>query len=101
VHGARKEPHARIKKGSVDAVEIHVGDALVGIESPRPAFLIFQLGRLDGALPRADAAKAALRVAGRALLDDQSAFAGLVLEEARRPFAVLRVGVFIPQIERL
>src|SRR5208282_1023207 len=67
-------------------------------------FLIFQLGRLDVALPcadAADAAKAALRIAGRALLIDQPALAILVLDKARRPIAVLRIGVFVPQVERL
>jgi hypothetical protein len=76
----------------------------VGVEPAGPTFLIFELGRLDGALPcanAANAAEAALRIAGRALLDDQPALAVLVLDEARRPIAVLRVGVFVPEVERL
>ena len=104
MHGASKEPHAWIEKGGVDAVEIHVGDAFVRVEPAGPALLIFKLGRLDSALPRADAAnaaEAALRIAGGTLLDDQPAFAALVLDEARRPIAVLGLGVFVPEVERL
>src|SRR5215831_14878294 len=104
VHGAGKEPHAWIEKGGVDAVEIHVGDALVRVEPARPALLISQLGRRDSALPRADAAdaaEAALRVTGRALLNDQPALTALLLDKAWRPIAVLGVGVFVPQVERL
>src|SRR5262249_37459736 len=86
------------------AVEIHIGNALVRIESAGAALLVFELGRLDLTLPRADpadAAKAALRIAGCALLDDQPALAVLLLGQARRPIAVLGVGVFLPQLERL
>jgi hypothetical protein len=76
----------------------------VRVEPTGAALLIFQLGRLDGALPRADtadAAEASLRIAERALLNDQPALAVVVLDEARRPITVLRVGVFVPQVERL
>ncbi len=55
-------------------------------------------------MPRAnpaDAAEATLRIAGHALLDDQPAFAVLALDQARRPIAVLWVGVFVPEVERL
>ena len=49
----------------------------------------------------ADAAEAARRVSERALLNDQPAFAVRVFDEARRPIAVFRVGVLLPQLERL
>jgi hypothetical protein len=45
----------------------------VRVEPARAALLVFQFSCLDGALPRADAAdapKAALWIAGRALLND-------------------------------
>jgi hypothetical protein len=45
----------------------------VRVEPAGAALLVFQLGRLDGTLPRADAAdaaEAALRVTQRAFLDN-------------------------------
>jgi hypothetical protein len=73
----------------------------VRVEPAGAALLIFQLGRLDGALPRADAADApetTLRVAGCALLNDQPTLAVRVLDETRRPIAIFRVSVLAPQL---
>ena len=101
---AREQPEARIEKGGVDAVGIHVGDALVRIEPARLAVLVVHRVGLDDALPgadRADPADAELAIADRVLLHDQPLLAVLALDDPRRPVAKCRVDVFVPQIERL
>src|SRR5206468_10956950 len=86
------------------APEAHTRDALVRVDPPRPAVLLFQLARLDRALPRADPADPAhaLLAAEHLLLDQQLFLAGFVVgDEPRRPVAEFRVHIFGPQIERL
>ena len=100
---AGEQAEARIKEGGVDAVGIHVGDALVRIEPARLAVLILHRV-VDDALPRpdrADPADAALAVADRVLLDDEPLLAVLAFDDPRRAVAELRIDVFVPQIQRL
>ena len=101
---AGKQAEARIEKRRVDAVGIHVGDALVRIEPAGLPVFVGHRVALDDALPgpdRADPADAALAVANRVLLDDEALLAVVTLDDARRPVAKLRVDVFGPKIERL
>ena len=101
---AREEAEARIKKGGIDAVGIHVGDALVRVEPAGLAVLVRHRVALDDALPRADRADAAdaePAVADRVLLHNEPLFAVLTLDDPRRPVAEGRVDVFVPKIERL
>src|SRR5262249_20899226 len=89
--------------GGVDAVEIHVGDAGVGIEAALAPVLVFHgVGRHD-ALPGADAADAAeARAAAEdLLLQGQALLAVLVLDALARPTAILGIHVVVPQGERL
>src|SRR5205085_12475056 len=104
VHGAGEKTHARIEKGGIDPVQIHVGDALVRIEAAGAALIVFHLRRLDRALPRADAAYAAhpLLTAEQLTLDIELFLAGLRIDdEARRAVAILGIHVIVPEIERL
>ncbi len=104
VHRAGEQPHARIEERGVDAVEVHVGDALMRIEPAGAALVVFHLGRLDRALARADAADPAhaLLAAEQLALDVELFGAGRGVDnEPRRPVAELRVHVFVPEIERL
>src|ERR1700680_4400591 len=78
---AREQAEARIKKGGVDAVGIHIGDPLVGIEPARLAVLVLHRV-VDDPLPRADRADPAdpaLSVADRVLLHNEPLFAVLLL----------------------
>ena len=100
---AGEQAEARIEEGGVDAVGIHIRDALVRIEPARLAVLILHRV-VDDTLPgadRADPADAALAVADRVLLDDEPLFAVLLLDDPRRPVAERRVDVFVPEVQRL
>ncbi len=104
VHRAGEQPHARIKKGGVDAVEVHVGDALVRVEPAGAALIVFHLGRLDRALARPDTADPAhaLLAAEQLALDVELLGAGRGIDDKpRRPVAEFGVHVFVPEIERL
>ena len=104
VHRAGEQPHARIEKGRVDAVEIHVGDALVRIEPAGAALLVFHFGRFDLALARPDPADPAhaLLAAEQLPLDVELFLAGLGIDhQPRRPVAEFRVHVVVPEVERL
>jgi len=71
VHRAGEQPHARVQKRGVDAVQIHVRDAFMRVEAARaPFFVGHRLGR-DGTLPCADPADPAhaLLAAEHLLLD--------------------------------
>src|SRR6516164_10699522 len=103
MYRAGEQAEARIEEGGVDAVGIHVGDALVRIE---PAWLpVLILHRVvDDTLPRsdrADPADAALAVADHMLLDHEPLLAVLALDDPRRAVAELRIDVSVPQIQRL
>ncbi len=98
-----EQAEARVEKGGIDAVVIHVRDALVRVEAAGLAVLVGHRVGLDDALPRADGtdpADAGAAVADRMLLDDQPLLAVLALDDARRPVAEFRIDVFVPQIER-
>ncbi len=95
-----KQAEARIKKGGVDAVGIHVGDPLVGIEPARLAVLVLHRV-VDDTLPRADRADPAdpaLSVADRVLLHNEPLFAVLLLDDPRCPVAEGRIDVFVPEV---
>ena len=100
---ARKQADARIKECRIDAVGIHVGDALVRIEPAGLAVLVRHSVGLDDTLPRADPADPAdadPAVADRVLLDDEPILAVFALDEVRRPVSEFRIHVFVPQIQR-
>ena len=95
---AGEQAEARIKKGGVDAVGVHVGDPLVRIEPAGLAVLVLHRV-VDDALPGADRANpsdAALSVADPVLLNDEPLFAVLLLDNPRRPVAERRVDVLVP-----
>ena len=103
VDRAGEEPHARIEEGGVDAVEVHVGDALMRVEPAGPAFLVFhRLGGHD-TLARADPADPAhaLLAPEHLLLDQQHLLAVAVDHQLRRTVAVGRIEIVLPQGERL
>ena len=78
---AGKQPEARVQERGVDAIGIHVGDALMWVETARLAVLVcHRVGRDDAlASPdRAHPADAEPRVAGCSL-DDQPLLACLVV----------------------
>src|SRR5207244_11426489 len=81
VDGAGEQPQARIEKGGVDAVGIHVGDALVRIEPARlPVLVLHRV--VDDTLPRPDSTNspdAALAIAYRVLLAAELLLALLLL----------------------
>src|SRR5882757_2349176 len=104
MNSAGEEAEARIKKDGIDAVGIHVGDALVRVEPAGLAVLVRQRVRLDDALPRPDPANPAdadPTVTDRVLLDDEPLLAVLPLDDPRRPVAKRRVDIFVPKIQRL
>ncbi len=104
VDRAGKEAEARIEKGGVDAVGIHVGDAGMRVEPARLAVLVFHRVGGNDALPRPDPADppdAEPPVADRVLLDDEPLLAVVAHDDARRPVAKFRVDVLVPKIERL
>src|SRR5439155_1612079 len=104
VDRAGEQAQARIEKGRVDPVCVHVGDALVRDKAAGLAILVFhRIGR-DDALPRpdaADAADAALVVADDMLVHDEALLAVLAGDDAGRPVAEPGVDVLVPEIERL
>jgi hypothetical protein len=103
MHRAGEQPHARVQKGGVDAVQIHIRDALMRVEAAgAPVLVAHRLGR-DYALPRADPADPAhaLPAAEDLLLDQQPLLTVLVDHELGRPVAKSRVDVVVPQGERL
>ena len=103
MHGASEQPHARIEKGSVDAVQIHVWDAFMRVETAgAPLLVAHRIGR-DDALPRADTADPAhtLPAAEDLLLDQQPFFAVFIEDELRRTIAKRGVEIVVPQRERL
>ena len=103
MHRAGEQPHARIQKGGIDAVQIHVRNPLMRIEAAgAPVLIAHGLGR-DHALPCADPADPAhtLPAAEDLLLDQQPLLAVLVDDELGRAVAKGRVDVVVPQSERL
>src|SRR5262249_28880743 len=86
----------------VDAVGVHVGDALVRIKpAGLPVLILHRV--VDDALPRpdrTDPADAALTVTDHVLLDDEPLLAILAFDDPRRPVAKLRIDVFVPQTQR-
>src|SRR6266850_2196987 len=99
----REEAHARIEEGRVDAVEVHVGDAGVGIEAAAPAIDVFHLALFHGALAgpdRADDAEA-LRAAEDLALYEQAFLAVGVDDDPGRAIAEARVDVLVPQVHGL
>ena len=103
MHGAGEQSHARVKERGVDAIEIHVGDALMRVEPAGAALLVFhRLGR-NHTLARADPADPAhtLLASEHLLLDEQPLLAVAVDHQLRRAVAVGRVEIVIPQSERL
>src|SRR6516225_6499249 len=104
MYGPRKQAEARIKEGGVDAIGVHVGDALVRVEPAGLAVLVGHRVGLDDTLPRpyrADPANAELAVADHVLLDDEPLLAVLALFDPRRPVAELRIDIFVPKVQRL
>ncbi len=102
-HRAREEAHARIEEGRVDAVEVHVGDAGVGIEAAAPAIDVFHLALFHCALAgpdRADDAEA-LRAAEDLALYEQAFLAVGVDDDPGRAIAEARVDVLVPQVHGL
>src|SRR6516164_2268137 len=100
---AGEQAEAWIEEGGVDAVGIHVGDALVRIKPARLSVLILHRV-VDDTLPRPDRANppdAALAVADRVLFDDEPLLAVLALDDPRRAVAKFRIDVFVPEIQRL
>src|SRR5208282_6738238 len=93
MYGAGEQAEARIKEGGIDAVQIHIGDALVRIEPTGLTVLVCHRVALDDTLPRADRADPAdaeLSVTDGVLLDDEPLLAVLALDDPRRPVAELR-----------
>ena len=103
MHRTGEQSHTRIEERSVDAVEVHVGNALMRIEPAGAAFLVFhRLGGHD-TLARADPADAAhaLLAPEHLLLDQQPLLAVGVDHELRGAVAVGRIEIVFPQGERL
>src|SRR5215831_3556290 len=96
---ARSTTEARIEKRGVDAVGIHVGDALVRVKATGLAVLVGHRVGLDDALPCADRADAV--DADLVLLDDQPLVAIFAFDDLRRLAAEFRINVFYPEVERL
>src|ERR671925_1180801 len=101
--GTREQAEARIEKGGIDAVGIHVDDARVRIEAALAPFGIFQGVGLDDALPGADGTQAAdaPRVAEQLAFDAQALLSVLVDHEPRPALAEFGIDIPVPEIERL
>jgi len=102
VNRAGKQPEARVEEGRVDAVRVHIGDALVRIEAAGLAVLVLHRVGGDDALTRpdpTDTADAALGGADRMLLDDKTLLAVFALYDTRRAIAEIGIHVEIPQVE--
>src|ERR1700738_5169576 len=85
---AGKQAEAWIQEDSVNAVGIHVGDALVRVEPAGLAVFVSHRVGLDHTLPRpdrTDPADANPAVADRVLLDEKPFLAILSLDDSRRP----------------
>src|SRR5579883_690828 len=103
VDRAGKQAKARIKESRIDAVGIHIGDALMRVEAAGLAVLVLHRVSGDHALARADRADAAdteLRVADRMLFDNQPLLAIFALDDFWRPVAELGRHVLVPEVER-
>ena len=102
VNRTRKQSEARVEEGRVDAVRVHIGDALVRIEAAGLAVLVLHRVGGDDALTRpdpTDTADAALGGADRMLLDDKTLLAVFALYDTRRAIAEIGIHVEIPQVE--
>src|SRR5438445_12878719 len=97
---SERQPDARIKEGSVDAVGIHVGDACVRIEAALAAFIVGHRIVADDAVTGADRAERSktFAPAKRLAIDAQALLAVRVDKQARRPITKARIDVVLPQI---
>jgi hypothetical protein len=102
LHRPRKQAEARIEEGGVDAVEIHIFDALVGVESSLAALYIPHILR-DSPLPSANSAEVAeaLRPADHLIFHAQALFAIVIDKELGGAVAVFGIHVPLPEINRL
>src|SRR5690348_30005 len=100
---AERQSNARIKKGCVDAIGIHVGDASVRVEAALTALIVRHCIVADDAVTCSNRAKRAepSAPAKRLAVDAQTFLAVLVDEQARRPVTERGIDVVLPQIERL
>ena len=105
-----KQAQAGIQKGCVNAVEVHVLHAGVGIEAALAALGVLQVNRHLGRVPplavdlfahadRPDQAEAGRR-AEQFALDLKAVLAVAVNNKRGRPVAVARIDIFLPEVTR-
>src|SRR2546426_4641738 len=102
-HRAREEADARVEKRGVDAVEIHVRNPRVRVETAPAALDILHGALVDHALPGPDGADdaEALRAAEDLALYEQAFLAVGVDDDPGRAIPEARVDVLVPQVHGL
>src|ERR1700749_1778988 len=102
-NAAERQSDARIKKRGIDAVGVHVRDALVRVEPAGLAVLVGHRIVAHDAIASANRAERskALAPAKRLALDTQPLLTILIYKKPRRPITKTRIDVVLPQIQRL
>ena len=97
---SERQPDARVKKGGVDAVGVHIGYALVGVEAALFAFIVGHRVVADDAVAGANGTERseAPAAAERLAVDAQTLFAVLVDKQAWCAIPKGGLDVVLPKI---